>query len=49
MLGEQDSTRHFTRGISGVTSVDLLKDADGRDAVLRIAHGSGQTILTLVR
>ncbi len=49
MMGEQDTTRHFTRGISGVTSVDVLRDAHGRDAVLRIAHGSGQTILTLVR
>jgi nucleotide-binding universal stress UspA family protein len=49
MLGEQASTRHFTRGITDVRSVDLLQDAHGRDAVLRIAHGSGQTILTLVR
>ena len=49
MLGEQNSTRHFTRGIGDVHSVDLLLDALGRDAVLRIAHGSGQTILTLVR
>ena len=49
MLGEQESTRHFTRGITDVRSVDLLMDEHGRDAVLRIAHGSGQTILTLVR
>jgi nucleotide-binding universal stress UspA family protein len=49
MLGEQDTTRHFTRGVTGVTSVDVLTDGHGRDAVLRIAHGSGQTILTLVR
>lgn len=49
MMGEQDTTRHFTRGIGGVTSVDVLTDGHGRDAVLRIAHGSGQTILTLVR
>lgn len=49
MLGEQNSTRHLTRGISDVRSVDLLQDSLGRDAVLRIAHGSGQTILTLVR
>lgn len=49
MMGEQDSTQHFTRGVSDVRSVDLLRDAQGRDVVLRIAHGSGQTILTLVR
>ncbi|MBK8249773.1 MAG: universal stress protein [Gemmatimonadetes bacterium] len=49
MLGEQDTTRHFTRGVTGVTAVDVLTDGHGRDAVLRIAHGSGQTILTLVR
>lgn len=49
MMGEPDSTQHFTRGVSDVKSVDILKDASGRDAVLRIAHGSGQTILTLVR
>jgi nucleotide-binding universal stress UspA family protein len=49
MLGEQNSTRHLTRGITDVKSVDLLQDSEGRDVVLRIAHGSGQTILTLVR
>ncbi len=49
MMGEPDSTQHFTRGVSDVKSVDILKDASGRDTVLRIAHGSGQTILTLVR
>jgi len=50
MLGEmENSTRHLTRGIGDVRHVDLLKDAAGRDWVLRIAHGSGQTILTLAR
>lgn len=49
MMGEQEGTRHFTRGIPDVRSVDVLWDSHGRDAVLRIAHGSGQTILTLVR
>jgi nucleotide-binding universal stress UspA family protein len=49
MMGEQSSTRHFTRGIGEVRSIDVLRDAHGRDSVLRIAHGSGQTILTLVR
>jgi len=50
MLGDMDSAdRHLTRGIGNVLHVDLLKDAAGRDWVLRIAHGSGQTILTLAR
>lgn len=49
MMGEHESTRHFTRGLSDVRSVDILQDSQGRDTVLRIAHGSGQTILTLVR
>ena len=39
--------RHLTRGISGVKSVDRLIDGNGRDRILRIAHGDGQTILTL--
>lgn len=50
MLGDMESsTRHLTRGIGDVRHLDLLKDAAGRDWVLRIAHGSGQTILTLAR
>lgn len=50
MMGDMDSAdRHLTRGIGDVRHVDLLKDAAGRDWVLRIAHGSGQTILTLAR
>lgn len=50
MLGDMENTsRHLTRGIGDVRHLDLLKDAAGRDWVLRIAHGSGQTILTLAR
>lgn len=50
MFGDQERTsRHLTRGIGNVRHVDLLKDAAGRDWVLRIAHGAGQTILTLAR
>ncbi|HMN08562.1 MAG TPA: universal stress protein [Gemmatimonadaceae bacterium] len=50
MLGDmENTTRHLTRGIGDVRQLDLLKDAAGRDRVLRIAHGSGQTILTLAR
>jgi hypothetical protein len=48
MLGDLEGTRrHLTRGISHVRSVDVLRDAGGRDRVLRVAHGRGQTLLTL--
>lgn len=49
MLGDLEGTRHLTRGIADVQSVDVLQDADGRDRVLRVAHGRGQTLLTLER
>ena len=50
MLGEmENSTRHLTRGIGDVKQVNVLQDNAGRDRILRIAHGSGQTILTLAR
>lgn len=50
MLGDFEGVgRHLTRGISGVTGIDLLKDEKGRDWILRVAHGRGQTILTLKR
>lgn len=48
MLGDlQGTRRHLSRGISHVRSVDVLRDATGRDRVLRVAHGRGQTLLTL--
>jgi nucleotide-binding universal stress UspA family protein len=48
MLGDLKGTRrHLTRGISNVHSVDVLRDVNGRDRVLRVAHGNGQTLLTL--
>jgi nucleotide-binding universal stress UspA family protein len=47
MLGELgDVSRHLTRGIAGVTRIDVLRDAAKRDVALRIAHGAGQTLLT---
>ena len=50
MLGDFQATgRHLTRGIGGVTGVDIIKDQAGRDRLLRIKHGDGQTILTLTR
>ena len=48
MLGDLEGTRrHLTRGISDPQSVDILRDGAGRDQALRIAHGRGQTLLTL--
>jgi hypothetical protein len=50
MLGDFDGTgRHLTRGIGGVTAIDILRDEKGRDWILRILHGAGQTILALAR
>lgn len=49
MLGELSTPDgHLTRSMSGVSSVDLLVDAHGRDTALRIAHGDGQTLLRLI-
>jgi nucleotide-binding universal stress UspA family protein len=41
--------RHLTRGIGHIHSIDVLRDESGRDWILRISHGDGQTILTLAR
>lgn len=50
MLGDmEDTSHHLSRGIEDVHHLDLLTDSAGRDWVLRVAHGSGQTILTLAR
>lgn len=50
MLGDFEGPgRRLTRGIAGVTGIDLLRDESGRDWVLRVAHRPGQTILTLIR
>jgi nucleotide-binding universal stress UspA family protein len=47
MFGEPGvGKRRLTRGISGVTGVDVLRDERGRDLAIRIAHGNGQTLLT---
>ena len=47
MLGELgDVQRHLTRGIGSVSGIDVLTNERGRDLALRIAHGSGQTLLT---
>lgn len=49
MLGDAEPDgRHLTHSTSGVTSVDVLVDVNNKDAVLRLAHGNGQTLLTFV-
>lgn len=50
MFGDQESTdRHLTRGISKPLSVDILRDARGRDVALHIAYDSGQTIVSIAQ
>jgi nucleotide-binding universal stress UspA family protein len=48
MLGDFRKTeRHLTRGITDVRQIDVVRDSKGRDRILRVAHGNGQTLLTL--
>ena len=50
MVGDFEGTqRHLTRNIANVHSIYILPDAAGRDWILRVAHGGGQTLLTLHR
>ena len=50
MVGDATGTqRHLTRNISDVRSIHVLPDAAGKDWILRVAHGNGQTLLTLQR
>ena len=49
MVGDFAGRRHLTRSICGVTAVQVLRDRRGRDMLLRVAHGRGQTLLTLER
>ena len=46
MLGTHDG-RHVTRRINNVTGVQVLRTREGADFMLRIAHGAGQTLLSL--
>lgn len=41
--------QHFSRSITGITAVQMLRDKTGKDLLLRVAHGRGQTLLTLER
>jgi nucleotide-binding universal stress UspA family protein len=47
MVGEPDGAHHLTRGIAGVTGISLVVDDRGRDRVLRVQHGEGQTFVWL--
>jgi nucleotide-binding universal stress UspA family protein len=50
MVGDfEGAQRHLTRNISNVRSIYILPDASGKDWILRVAHGEGQTLLTLHR
>ena len=43
------SDAHLTRTIGGVTAIQALRDPSGKDLLLRVAHGTGQTLVTLER
>jgi universal stress protein E len=48
MLGDfPPGRRHLTHVVTKATSVDVLRDPDGRDRVLHIAREGGQTLVTL--
>jgi nucleotide-binding universal stress UspA family protein len=48
MLGDFAGVeRHLTRSIGQIHRIDVLRNAQNRDWILRIAHGDGQTILAL--
>jgi nucleotide-binding universal stress UspA family protein len=38
---------HLSHAIPDVTSVDICSDGEGRDQVLRLVHGDGQTLVLL--
>ena len=50
MLGQLGAGEpHLSRSVAGVESLDVLTDRDDQDVALRLRHGNGQTILTLIR
>jgi hypothetical protein len=50
MLGELGPGEpHLSRSVGEVDSLDVLTNRDDQDIALRLRHGSGQTILTLLR
>jgi len=50
MLGELGvGEPHLSRSIGDVESLDVMTNGDAQDVALRLRHGTGQTILTLLR
>jgi hypothetical protein len=50
MLGDAyPDGRHLSRSIGDVREIDVLRDEAGHDLVLRVVHGRGHTLLTLLR
>ena len=50
MLGELGAGEpHLSRSVGDVDALDVLTDDAGHDVALRLHHGSGQTILTLLQ
>ena len=50
MLGELGAGEpHLSRSVGDVDALAVLTNSDGQDVALRLRHGAGQTILTLVR
>ena len=48
MMGDdKPEGRHLTRTVRGATAVQVLRTPDGHDLMLRVAHGRGQTLVTL--
>jgi hypothetical protein len=48
MLGNQASLDHLTHTVQGAEEIDILRDDEERDRVLRIAHRGGQTLLRIL-
>jgi universal stress protein E len=46
---DADPTQHLTHTIRDVTAVQVLRETHGKDLMLRVAHGTGQTLVTLER
>jgi hypothetical protein len=50
MLGDLGAGEpHLSRSVGSVESMDVLTNRDDQDVALRLRHGAGQTILTLIR
>jgi hypothetical protein len=50
MVGELGAGEpHLSRSVGDVHSLNVLTNRDGQDVALRLTHGAGQTILTLLR